>query len=61
MDKKTLNTTILVVGIVILAVSLFADVIGVGDFPGFGREQTIGAIAGAIVIAAGLFLTFRAR
>ena len=39
----------------------FADPIGVGDFPGFGRDQTIGSIAGALVAAVGLFLTIKAK
>ena len=61
MDKKMLNTAILVVGIVILVVSLFADIIGVGNSPGFGRDQAIGSIAGAIVTALGLLLTIKAK
>lgn len=61
MDKKTLSIAILVIGIAILLVSLFADSIGVGDFPGFGRDQTIGSIAGALVTAVGLYLTIKAR
>ena len=61
MDKKTLNTAILVVGIVILVISLFADSIGVGDVPGFGIDQAIGSVVGAIVTAVGLFLTVKAK
>jgi hypothetical protein len=61
MDRKTLNIAILVIGIAILLISLFADPIGVGDFPGFGRDQTIGSIVGALVVAVGLFLTVKAK
>jgi len=61
MNKKTMNTAILVIGIAVLLVSLFADPIGVGDFPGFGRDQTIGSIAGALVAAIGLYLTIKAK
>ncbi len=61
MAKKTFGTAVLVVGIVILVVSLFADSFGIGDSPGFGFEQTIGSIVGAIVTVVGLFLTVQAK
>jgi len=61
MDKKTMSTAILVIGIAILVISLFADSIGVGDFPGFGRDQTIGSIVGALVAGVGLYLTIKAK
>ena len=61
MDNKTLSTAILVIGIVILAASLFADSIGIGDNPGFGDDQVIGSVVGAIVTAVGLFLTVKAK
>ena len=59
MDKKTLSTA--VIGIVILVVSLFGDSFGIGDHPGFGRDQAIGSIVGVIVTAVGLFLTIKAK
>ena len=52
---------VLVIGIGLLTVSLLADVIGIGDDPGFGRQQTMGTIAGAAITAVGLFLTVRAK
>ena len=58
-DKKTSSIVVLLVGIGILAGSLLADVLGLGDSPGFGRQQTIGTIAGAVVAAGGLFLTLK--
>ena len=61
MNEKTLSTAILVIGIVILGVSMFADSIGIGDNPGFGRDQVIGSVVGAIVTAVGLFLTVKAK
>ena len=61
MDKKTFSTAVLVVGIVILVASLFADSIGIGDNPGFGRDQAIGSIVGAIATTIGLFLTVKAK
>ena len=50
---------LLVVGIGLLSASLLADVIGIGDVPGFGSQQTMGTIAGAVIAAVALFLTLR--
>ncbi len=61
MNKKTLNIPVLVVGVVIVVASLFADSIGIGGHPGFGRYQAIGFVVGAIVTAVGLFLTVKAK
>ncbi len=56
---KTASIVLLVVGIGLLVVSLLADVIGIGDNPGFGKQQTMGIVAGALITAAGLFFTFK--
>ena len=61
MDKKTFSTAVLVIGIVILVASLFADNIGIGDNPGFGRDQAIGSTVGVIVTAVGIFLTAQVK
>ncbi len=60
-DNKTASILLLVVGIGLLAVSLLADAIGIGDDPGFGNQQTMGTIAGVVITAIGLFLTLRAK
>ena len=54
--NKTASLLLLLVGVGLLAASLLADTIGIGDDPGFGRQQTIGTIAGAVLAAVGLFL-----
>ncbi len=59
--NKTAPILVLVIGIGLLAASLLADVIGIGDDPGFGNQQTMGTIAGAAITAIGLFLTLRAK
>ncbi len=59
--NKTASILVLVIGIGLLAASLLADVIGIGDDPGFGNQQTIGTIAGVAITAIGLFLTLRAK
>ena len=59
--NKTAPILMLVIGIGLLAASLLADVIGIGDDPGFGNQQTMGTIAGVVITAIGLFLTLRAK
>ena len=56
MNDKTSSVVVLVIGVGILFVSLFADIIRLGNDPGFGYQQTIGTIAGVVVIAIGLYL-----
>ena len=38
----------------ILAASLLADVIGIGDDPGFGTQQKMGSFAGVVITVLGL-------
>ncbi len=59
--NKTANILVLVIGIGLLAASLLADIIGIGDDAGFGNQQMMGTIAGVLIIAVGLFLTLRAK
>jgi hypothetical protein len=60
MGKKTAGTVLLAVGIVILVVSLGADLIGIGGInPVFGPQQIAGTIVGAIVAVVGLVLRLR--
>ncbi len=61
MDQQTLTTAMLVIGIVILVASLFADSLGIGGNPGFGLDQVVGSVVGAVVAAVGLFLTVKAE
>jgi hypothetical protein len=61
-NNNTANILVIVLGVGILAVSLLADVTGIGTDPvRFGDVQTIGAIAGAVILGTGLFLKLRAR
>ncbi|MEE9158229.1 MAG: hypothetical protein V3U60_07585 [Gammaproteobacteria bacterium] len=61
LGNKTASRILLVVGIGLLLASLLADVIGIGDDVGFGRQQMMGAAAGAIVAAIGLFLVLKGK
>ena len=57
--QNTASLILLVVGIGLLGASLLADVIGLGDDPGFGLQQTMGTITGAGIGAVALFLVLR--
>jgi len=48
----------IVVGVVIIALSGFADALGLGRSPGFGWRQTVGVVLG---IAAVVFGVWRLR
>jgi hypothetical protein len=56
MGKKGLSLILIVVGIIILLVSLLADMIGIGGYPGIGYKQIIGAIVGAVISIIGFIL-----
>ena len=56
MNNKTASMVVLALGALMLLASLFADVIGIGDDTGFGRQQTMGTIAGVVVLAVGAYL-----
>ena len=58
-NKKTVGIVLLVVGIIVFALSLLADPIGIGGSSGFGSQQILGTIGGAIVVVVGLILTLR--
>ena len=58
-NNKTASIILLLVGIGLLVASLLANVIGIGDDPGFGTQQTLGTIAGVIIAAVGLFFTLK--
>ena len=57
--NRTASVLVLVIGIGLLAASLLADVIGIGDDPGFGNQQTMGTIAAVAIMAIGFFLMRR--
>ena len=57
--NKISSIILLLVGIGLLIASLLADVIGIGDDAGFGRQQTMGTVAGAVITALGLFLSLK--
>ena len=58
-NDKIAQILVLAIGIGLLLASLLADVIGIGDDPGFGNQQTLGTIAGALITAFGVYLYMR--
>jgi hypothetical protein len=58
-NDKIAQILVLAIGIGLLLASLLADVIGIGDNPGFGSQQTLGTIAGALITACGVYLYMR--
>ena len=56
---RTWALVILVVGIVVLLLSLGADVIGIGGAARFGYKQVAGVLAGIILALVGAFLYLR--
>ena len=59
LTNKTASIALLAVGIGFLVASLSADFIGIGDSAGFGKQQIMGAVAGVLITAAGLFFTLK--
>ncbi len=57
--NNTAAIILLLVGVGLLGASLLADVIGIGDDVGFGRQQTAGTAAGVVITAVALYLTFK--
>jgi hypothetical protein len=49
----------IIVGALLVLISLFADPLGLGRSPGFGWIQTLGVVVGALVILAGVYLSWR--
>jgi hypothetical protein len=59
-NKKTIGTVLLVAGVILLVVSLGADVFGLGEGGArFGSQQILGAVAGLILLVAGLVYSRR--
>ena len=54
MTGKQMAGIIIIIGTGLLAASLLADVIGIGDDPGFGMQQTMGTVAGVVIVFLGL-------
>jgi hypothetical protein len=56
MSKKTISLVAIILGVVVTLVSLTADLIGVGSYPGINWAQLTGTALGLILILLGLRL-----
>jgi hypothetical protein len=59
MDKKKWGVVLLIAGIILLILSLGADIFGVGAVPGYGYKQIAGIVVGVIMAIAGYILAYR--
>lgn len=57
---RTAAQTLIGVGVLVTAVSLLANPLGLGRYPGFGWAQEVGVIIGILAILAGFYLRGRA-
>lgn len=60
--KKAAGLILLILGVIGLFISLFANMIEIGPIgasPGFGVQQTVGTILGVVFIGFGLLLMLR--
>jgi hypothetical protein len=57
MSKKTISSVLIALGVIMVVISLAADVLGIGNVPGFGWKQMLGTAFGVIVALVGVRLT----
>jgi hypothetical protein len=62
MSTKSLGVVLVVLGLVLAAISLLADVLGLGADPGIiGWKQLLGAGVGVLIMIGGAVLFVRGR
>ena len=59
MSKRTLGFALIVVGVVIVAATILADIVGIGSSMGFGWKQQLGTAIGVLTALVGVWLTLR--
>ncbi|MFN2305000.1 MAG: hypothetical protein ACK2TV_14815 [Anaerolineales bacterium] len=60
MSQKTIGLMIMISGAVVLILSLTADLIGIGSYPGLNWAQITGAAVGGVIHLFGLWFWYRA-
>jgi len=55
MSKKNISLVLMIGGAVLLILSLAADSVGIGSYPGFHGAQIAGAVIGLVILAFGYF------
>ena len=59
MNQRSFGIILLIIGLVLAAISLTADLIGLGEGGGLGYKQIAGLVVGVGGIIAGLILLLR--
>ena len=59
MSRRTMGIVLIVVGVVLAVISLAADAIGIGSYPGLNWAQILGTVVGAILALVGVWLAMR--
>jgi hypothetical protein len=55
MGKPQLAWGLIILGLVIIVLSAFADALGYGHQPGFGWKQTLGVVIGVALVLGGFY------
>jgi hypothetical protein len=55
MGKPQLAWGLIILGLVIIVLSAFADALGYGQQPGFGWKQTLGVVIGVALVLGGFY------
>ena len=55
-NKKMTSTVLLVAGVILVILSLIADIIGIGQAAGFGYKQIAGSVVGLVAAIAGFVI-----
>jgi len=56
MSKKTISLVIIIVGLIFTIISMIADFIGIGSYPGINTAQLGGIAIGLVIVLIGLLL-----
>lgn len=56
MKRKSVSSISILAGIVMVLLSLLADVIGIGTYPGFNNVQLAGILVGVAFVIIGIIL-----
>ena len=56
MRNATAAKTLIIVGLLLVFIAVFADPLGLGRHPGFGWRQWLVSIVGVVVLLTGLYL-----
>jgi uncharacterized membrane protein len=57
MSKRTINLVLMAIGLILIVISLGADLIGIGSYPGINWAQQAVAVGGLVVLVYGFWLS----